>query len=155
MAAHPAVKLLKTSLRVFLEKFHATKTTKNSQSLHLKLDRFFLHENHKLSKKIFIYSNAWVCLPPKHFWQLQRWQQPAPHHPHGCLVIPGTPKVPPEKSNRSVLIKGFWRPTSIGICPSHTLHTNSESRKLFSPLHMRGCRLKNSRFKTQTENSAG
>lgn len=51
MAAHPAVKLLKTSLRVFLEKFHATKTTKNSQSLHLKLDRFFLHENHKLSKK--------------------------------------------------------------------------------------------------------
>lgn len=64
MAAHPAVKLLKASLS-FSENFHAIKKKKKkSQSLHLKLDSFFQHENHKLNKiYLFIQMHGFTYHP--------------------------------------------------------------------------------------------
>lgn len=135
MAPHPVGKLLKTSLS-FSENFHATANKEKSQSLYLKLDSFFQHKTHKFSKKyLFIQMHGFTyhqntsdsCKDDSNLWYLLCITLVV------VLLFQETQKIPPEKSNHSVLIRSFWRQTSIGRDTSHTLNTNSESRKPFSP----------------------
>lgn len=120
---------------VFLKIFMPLQTKKKSQSLYLKFDSFFWIENHKLSKKyLFIQTHGFAfhqntsdsCEDDSNLWYLL------------CITLVAVllylefQKLPPEKSNHSVLIRSFWRQTSIGMYTSHTLNTNSESRKAFS-----------------------
>lgn len=123
---------------VFLKIFMPLQTKQNktkSQSLYLKLDSFVWTENHKLSKKyLFIQTYGFAfhqntsdsCKDDSNLWYLLCITLVA------VLLFLETQKVPPEKSNHSVLIRSFWRQTSIGMYNSHTLNTNSESRKPFS-----------------------